>query len=120
MSKNKEEARKRRHRRVRKKVAGTQDRPRLNVFRSIDHIYAQLIDDFSGKTLAHASSVDKELKGGDITGGNKKSAEAVGELIAKRAADKGIKDVIFDRGGYMYHGRVKALAEAARKGGLKF
>lgn len=105
---------------MRKKVAGTQDRPRLNVYRSIDHIYAQLIDDFSGKTLAHASSLDKELKSGDITGGNTKSAETVGELIAKRAADKGIKDVIFDRGGYVYHGRVKALAEAARKGGLKF
>jgi large subunit ribosomal protein L18 len=105
---------------VRKKVVGTQERPRLNVFRSIDHIYAQLIDDFSGKTLAHASSTDKELKGGAITGGNINSAKAVGELIAKRAADKGIKDVIFDRGGYVYHGRVKALADAARKGGLKF
>lgn len=120
MSNNKEEARKRRHRRVRKKVSGTQERPRLNVFRSIDHIYAQLIDDFSGKTLAHASSVDKELKAGEITGGNVDSAKAVGGLIAKRAADKGIKDVIFDRGGYAYHGRVKALAEAARKGGLNF
>jgi len=120
LSNDKEEARKRRHLRVRKKVKGTQERPRLNVFRSIDHIYAQLIDDFSGKTLAHASSMDKELKGGDITGGNINSAKAVGELIANRAVDKGIKDVIFDRGGYMYHGRVKALAEAARKGGLKF
>jgi len=118
LSKDKVEARKRRHRRVRKKVVGTQDRPRLNVFRSVNHIYAQVIDDFSGKTLAYASSIDKELK--DSAGGNINSAKVVGALIAQRAVDKGIKDVIFDRGGYVYHGRVKALADAARDGGLKF
>jgi len=104
---------------VRKKVVGTPEKPRLNVFRSINHIYAQLIDDFEGRTLAYAASTDKELRAGG-TGGNINSATAVGELIARRATEKGIKDVVFDRGGYAYHGRIKALADAARKGGLNF
>lgn len=117
---SKEEARKARHFRVRKKVSGTPEKPRLNVFRSVKHIYVQVIDDFSGKTLATASSVDKELKGKITTGGNIESAKTIGSLIAKRAHDKGISQVVFDRGGYQYHGRVKALAEAAREGGLKF
>ncbi len=116
----KEEARKARHFRVRKKVSGTPEKPRLNVFRSVNHIYVQVIDDFSGKTLIAASSVDKELKGKITTGGNIESAKTIGSLIAKRAQDKGISQVVFDRGGYQYHGRVKALAEAAREGGLKF
>ncbi len=116
----KEEARKARHFRVRKKVSGTAEKPRLNVFRSVKHIYVQVIDDFSGKTLTAASSVDKELKGKITTGGNIESAKTIGSLIAKRAQDKGISQVVFDRAGYQYHGRVKALAEAAREGGLKF
>ena len=106
-------ARLKRHRRVRGKVSGTAQCPRLNVFRSTNNIYAQLIDDVQGVTLAAASTLDKEIAG---NGGNKK----VGALIAKRAADKGITEVVFDRGGYIYHGRVKELAEGAREGGLKF
>jgi len=119
LSLKKETARKKRHIRVRKKVTGTPDRPRLNVYRSVKHIYAQVIDDYSGKTLISASSIDKELKG-KVAGGNSESAKTVGQLIAKRASDKGIQLVVFDRGGYQYHGRVKALADAAREGGLKF
>ena len=114
------DARKRRHIRVRKKVFGTPERPRLNVFRSNKHIYAQIIDDTTGRTLVSASSIDKELKGKLKSGGNIEASNIVGELIAKRAVDKGIKKVVFDRGGYLYHGRVKALADAARKGGLEF
>lgn len=110
-------ARLHRHRRVRGKVTGTAECPRLDVFRSAKNIYAQIIDDVKGVTLAAASSLDKEFEG---NGGNKEAAEKVGELIAKRAADKGIETVVFDRGGYIYHGRVKELAEGARKGGLKF
>jgi large subunit ribosomal protein L18 len=110
-------ARLQRHRRVRGKISGTAECPRLNVFRSAKNIYAQIIDDVKGVTLAAASSLDKEFEG---NGGNKEAAEKVGELIAKRAADKGIETVVFDRGGYIYHGRVKELAEGARKGGLKF
>ena len=106
-----------RHKRVRGKISGTADRPRLNVFRSTNNIYAQLIDDVKGVTLASASTLDKEIEG---YGGNKDAARKVGELIAKRAADKGITDVVFDRGGYIFHGRVKELAEGAREGGLKF
>ena len=106
-----------RHRRVRAKISGTPDRPRLNVFRSAKHIYAQLIDDINGVTLAAASSMDKGFEG---FGGNKEAAKKVGEAIAKRAADKGISDVVFDRGGYIYHGRIKELADAARENGLKF
>jgi large subunit ribosomal protein L18 len=116
----KEQSRAARHKRVRKKVFGTPDRPRLNVFRSLKHIYAQVIDDYSGKTLAAASSADKELKGKVASGGNMTAAKSVGQLVAQRAAGKGVKAVVFDRGGYLYHGRVKALADAAREGGLEF
>ena len=110
-------ARLRRHTRVRGKVSGTAERPRLNVYRSLNHIYAQVIDDVKGVTLVAASSVEKDF---GMNGGNKEAAKKVGELIAKRAADKGITEVVFDRGGYIYHGRVKDLAEGAREGGLKF
>lgn len=109
-----------RHLRVRKKIYGTQERPRLNVYRSESHIYAQIIDDDLGKTLAFASSLDKELKGTIKAGSNKEAAKLVGELIAKRASEKGISQVVFDRGGYIYHGRIKELADAARQGGLQF
>ena len=113
-------ARQRRHERVRAKVTGTPTRPRLCVFRSLIHIYAQVIDDREGHTLAAASTLDAEIKG-EVNGKNKSArAELVGSLVAKRALDKGINQVAFDRGGYKYHGRVKALAEAARKTGLKF
>ena len=110
-------ARLKRHKRVRSKISGTAECPRLNVFRSTNNIYAQLIDDVKGVTLCSASSLDKEI---DVDGGNKDAARKVGQLIAKRAADKGITDVVFDRGGYIFHGRVKELAEGAREGGLKF
>ncbi|GGE20826.1 50S ribosomal protein L18 [Marinithermofilum abyssi] len=113
-------SRKRRHLRVRKKIFGTAARPRLNVFRSSKNIYAQLIDDVAGQTLASASTLDAELKESGIYGGNAEAARKVGELIAKRAQEKGIKQVVFDRGGYLYHGRIKALAEGAREGGLDF
>lgn len=111
-------SRKKRHARVRKNVSGTAERPRLNVYRSNKNIYAQLIDDINGVTLTSASSIDKELSL-DATS-NVDASQKVGELIAKRGADKGIKSVVFDRGGYLYHGRVKALAEAAREAGLEF
>ncbi len=120
MSLDREKARKARHFRVRKKVTGVPEKPRLNVFRSLKHIYVQVIDDFSGKTLIAASSNDKDLKGKVKTGSNVEAAKTVGSLIASRAIDKGIKKVVFDRGGYLYHGRVKALADAAREGGLEF
>lgn len=110
-------ARLKRHKRVRGKVSGTAERPRLNVFRSTSNIYAQIIDDVNGVTLASASTLDKEIT---VYGGNKEAAKLVGKLIAERAAQKGITDVVFDRGGYIYHGRVKELAEGAREGGLKF
>ena len=110
-------ARLHRHKRVRGKISGTAARPRLNVFRSTNHIYAQLIDDVKGVTLAAASTLDKDFDG---NGGNKEAAKKVGELSAKRAAEKGISEVVFDRGGYIFHGRVKELAEGAREGGLKF
>ena len=110
-------ARLKRHKRVRSKISGTAERPRLNVFRSTNNIYAQVIDDVKGVTLCSASTLDKEI---DVYGGNKDAARKVGELIAKRAADKGITAVVFDRGGYIFHGRVKELAEGAREGGLKF
>lgn len=114
---DKNKTRQKRHLRVRNHVAGTAERPRLNVFRSLAHIYAQVIDDDKGMTLAAASSLDKDFKG---SGGNIAAAKAVGAAIAKKALEKGISEVVFDRGGYIYHGRVKALAEAAREGGLKF
>lgn len=107
-----------RHRRVRGKIAGTAARPRLNVYRSEKHIYAQLIDDESGHTLAAASSRDESLKA--VSGTDREGAKAVGALIAQRAQEKGIKQVVFDRGGYLYHGRVAALAEGARENGLDF
>jgi len=113
-------ARKRRHERVRKRVSGTEACPRLCVFRSLKHIYAQLIDDVSGRTLADASTLDAEVKNGSGDKNKKQMAELVGALVAKRAQDKGVKQVVFDRGGYRYHGRVKALADAARKAGLRF
>lgn len=120
MSSTKERSRKARHLRVRKKVSGMPERPRLNIFKSLKHIYAQVIDDNSGRTLVSASSIDKEIKGKISGGGNINAAKGVGSLIARRAVDKGIKKVVFDRGGYLYHGRVKALADAARKGKLEF
>ena len=118
--KTREEIRDRIHRRIRKKVEGTTERPRLAVFRSQNHIYAQLIDDAQGKTLCAASSLDKDLKAAKKRGGDVAAAKAVGNLIASRAKEKGVLAVVFDRGGFQYHGRVKALAEAAREGGLKF
>ena len=109
--------RQKRHTRVRGKVSGTSERPRLNVFRSGTNIYAQIIDDVKGCTLVSASSLDKEIEG---NGGNKTAARAVGKLVAERAKAKGIDTVVFDRGGYLYHGRVAELAEGAREGGLEF
>ena len=109
-----------RHKRVRRKIAGTTQRPRLCVFRSSNNIYAQIIDDTNRVTLVSASSLDSEIKGSVNHGGNKEAAQKVGEMIAKKAIEKGITDVVFDRGGYLYHGRVQVLAEAAREVGLKF
>jgi large subunit ribosomal protein L18 len=103
--------------RVRAKISGTPEKPRLCVFRSLNHIYAQIIDDVNGCTLVSASSVEKDFEG---YGGNCEAARKVGMLVAQRAVEKGIEQVVFDRGGYIYHGRVKALAEGAREGGLKF
>ncbi len=114
------EIRKRRHRRVRSKISGTPERPRLNVFRSSRHIYAQVIDDQAGRTLVAASSLDPGLREKLGHGANREAAKKVGELLARRALDKGITEVVFDRGGYIFHGRVKALADAARENGLKF
>jgi len=108
----------RKHVRVRKKISGTTERPRLSVFRSLSNIYAQIIDDTTGTTLVAASTLDETLKG--KVGNNKAAAKEVGKLIASKAADKGIKSVVFDRGGYLYHGKVKELAEGARENGLEF
>ncbi|QSO50538.1 50S ribosomal protein L18 [Alicyclobacillus curvatus] len=113
-------ARKRRHLRVRSRIEGTTARPRLNVYRSNKHIYAQVIDDVTGTTVVSASTVDKELTGQVQNGGNVDAARKVGELVAKRAIEKGVTSVVFDRGGYLYHGRVQALADAARAAGLQF
>ena len=110
-------ARIKRHNRVRNKISGTPERPRLNVFRSAKHIYAQLIDDINGVTLVAASSLEKDFEG---NGGNKEAAKKVGQMIAKKAVDKGISEVVFDRSGSLYHGRVWELAEGARECGLKF
>ena len=110
-------ARDARHARVRKKISGTPECPRLSVFRSLQHIYAQLIDDVNGVTLASASSMDKSFEG---NGGNKAAAREIGKILAARALEKGIDTVVFDRGGYLYHGRVSELADGAREGGLKF
>ncbi len=106
-----------RHSRVRSKISGTAERPRLSVFRSENHIYAQIIDDVAGNTLVSASTVEKSFEG---SGSNCEAAKKIGETIAERALKKGIEEVVFDRGGYIYHGRVQALAEGAREGGLKF
>lgn len=109
-----------RHRRVRQKVAGTISRPRLCVFRSLNHIHAQLIDDSMGQTLVSMSTLDSQVRSKTDGMGKSKKAEIVGTLLAEKALNKGVKQVVFDRGGYKYHGRVKALAEAARKAGLEF
>jgi large subunit ribosomal protein L18 len=115
---DKNATRKKRHARVRAKLSGTSARPRLNVFRSNKHIYAQLIDDMSGVTLTSASTLDKEFNLESTT--NLEAAQKIGELVAKRAVEKGISSVVFDRGGYLYHGRIQALADAARENGLQF
>jgi large subunit ribosomal protein L18 len=120
MSIKSRKARERRRRRVRMKLSGTSERPRLNVFRSLDHIYAQVIDDVEGRTLASASSLDKELRSEMSDKTKKEQAELVGKTVAERAKSAGIEAVVFDRGGFLYHGRVKALADGAREGGLKF
>lgn len=120
MTRPREEARRRRHARVRKHLRGSNARPRLAVYRSNRYIYAQLIDDEQGRTLCAASSLDKALKTDFKRGANVAAAKAVGRLIADRAKQKGVAAVVFDRGGFQYHGRVKALADAAREGGLKF
>lgn len=117
---NKNQDRLKRHKRVRRKIKGTAETPRLSVYRSLNHIYAQLIDDVKGVTLVTASTLDKELKGNLGDKDKKAQALAVGELIAKKAKEKGIETVVFDRGGYLYTGRVQNLADGARKGGLKF
>lgn len=116
---SKNESRQRVHQRIRKKMAGTAERPRLNVYRSLNHIYAQLIDDMQGRTLISASSAEGG-KAQRRNGGNVAAAKDVGKQLAQRAKEKGIDKVVFDRGGYLYHGRIKALADAAREAGLKF
>ncbi len=115
---DKNATRRKRHARVRAKLSGTEARPRLNVFRSNKHVYAQLIDDVNGVTIASASTLDKDF--GLESTSNLEAAQKVGELVAKRAVEKGISSIVFDRGGYLYHGRVKALADAARENGLQF
>jgi len=121
--KTKTDRRRRIQLRQRKRIAGTAERPRLSVFRSVSHIYAQVIDDGSGATLVAASSVEPTIRAGfakDVRGGNVKGAEAVGQAIAARSKEKGITRVVFDRGGFLYHGRIRAVADAARKAGLEF
>ncbi|MCC6799255.1 MAG: 50S ribosomal protein L18 [Anaerolineae bacterium] len=120
MSEKSRIARKRRHARVRARISGTAERPRLNVFRSLGHIYAQVIDDTRGHTLASASTIDRDLRDQVEGKGKSEAAKLVGQLVAQRAQQAGIKTVIFDRGGYRYHGRVKALADGAREAGLEF
>jgi large subunit ribosomal protein L18 len=117
---DKERLRRKRHVRVRAKVRGSAERPRLNVFRSLKHVYAQLIDDDAGSTLASASTVEATFRESGKSGGNIDGAKAVGALIAERAKEKGLTKVVFDRGGFRYHGRVKNLADAARESGLEF
>src|SRR5262245_46593531 len=121
--KTKEDRRARIQLRQRKRISGTEARPRLSVYRSVGHIYAQVIDDLSGRTLVSASSTEPAVKGGfakDVRAGNVKGAEAIGRTIAERAIEKGIKRVVFDRSGFLYHGRIRAVADAARKAGLEF
>jgi large subunit ribosomal protein L18 len=114
---SRDQIRQRIHKRIRSRVAGTSERPRLAVFRSVNHIYAQVIDDGKGHTVAAAASTEKDLRG---KGGNVEGAKLIGKAVADRAKEKGITRVVFDRGGYLYHGRVKALADAAREAGLEF
>jgi large subunit ribosomal protein L18 len=116
---SKDKTRRRIHQRLRNRLSGSAERPRLNVYRSLNHIYVQVIDDMSGTTLASASTASGK-KGDKKTGGNVASAKEIGKMIAQRAQEKGIKKVVFDRGGYLYHGRIKALADAAREAGLEF
>jgi large subunit ribosomal protein L18 len=121
--KTKDDRRVRIHLRQRKRISGTKERPRLSVFRSVTHMYAQIIDDMSGQTLVSASSVEPKLKATfdkKVSGGNLKGAEAIGKAIAERSIEKGIKRVVFDRSGFLYHGRIRAVADAARKAGLEF
>jgi large subunit ribosomal protein L18 len=121
--KTKDDRRRRIHLRQRKRIMGSQERPRLSVFRSVSHVYAQVIDDMTGRTLVSASSVDASLKAKfakNVRGGNVKGAEEVGRAIAERSIEKGIKRVVFDRSGFLYHGRIRAVADAARKAGLEF
>ena len=117
---SKDKIRKRIHSRIRERLDGSKERPRLNVYRSLNHIHAQLIDDAEGITLVSASTVKGGTKGAKRTGGNVASAKEIGKQLAQQALQKGIKKVVFDRGGYLYHGRIKALAEAAREAGLEF
>jgi large subunit ribosomal protein L18 len=117
---DKRSQRRRRHQRLRRKVVGTAERPRLNVFRSLNHIYAQVIDDGQGHTLAAASTLDPEVRGQVADMEKIKQAEVVGRVVARRAQEAGVSQVVFDRGGYQYHGRVRALAEGAREEGLQF
>ena len=119
----KADRRERIHLRQRKRIMGTTERPRLSVFRSVTHIYAQVIDDMTGETLVSASTIDPKLKGSfakEVRGGNIKGAEAIGKAIAERSIEKGITRVVFDRSGFLYHGRIRAVADAARKAGLEF
>ena len=121
--KTKDDRRRRIQLRQRKRIAGSEQRPRLTIFRSVAHIYAQVVDDLKGETLVAASSLEPAVKGTfgkDVRGGNLKGAEAVGEVIAKRSIEKGITRVVFDRSGFLYHGRIRAVADAARKAGLEF
>ena len=121
--KTKADRRERIHLRQRKRIMGTNERPRLSVFRSVGHIYAQVIDDLNGKTLVSAASTDPKIKGSfakGVAGGNLKGAQVIGQAIAERSIEKGIKRVVFDRGGFLYHGRIRAVADAARKAGLEF
>jgi large subunit ribosomal protein L18 len=120
MSEKSRNARIRRHRRVRAKISGTPNRPRLNVYRSLDNIYAQIIDDIAGHTLVSASTIDRELRDQVVDKNKTEAAKLVGELVAKRAQEVGVKEVVFDRGGFRYHGRIKALADGAREAGLEF
>ena len=120
MAYDKQEARVRRHIRIRKKLSGTKERPRLSIYRGTRSLNAQIIDDVAGKTIFSISTLDKNFKGAGNKGGNVKGAVVLGELIAKKAQELGITVVVFDRGGYVYHGRIKAFAESARKAGLKF
>ncbi len=120
VSKGRQEGRQRRHERIRRKVTGTEERLRLSVYRSLNHIYAQVVDDTKGRTILSASSLESQIKDLQQHKGNSKTAKEVGILIAKKAQEKGIKKVVFDRSGYLYHGRIKALADAAREAGLEF